>query len=69
MKSTSLKIVAALAAASLLSACGEKVQTAGDYRGKTDSKAYDANFGGDKAKWEAATRARAQNQNDHKRIP
>ena len=62
-------LIAAIAAGSLLSACGEKVQTAGDYRGKPDTKAYDANFGGDKAKWEAATRARAQNQNEYKRLP
>ena len=67
MKTFSL--IAAVMAASLLSACGEKVQTAGDYRGKPDTKAYDANFGGDKAKWEAATRARAQNQNEYKRLP
>jgi len=67
MKTRSL--IAAVLATGMLAACGERVQIAGDYRGKSDTKAYDANFGGDKAKWEAATRARAQNQNEYKRLP
>ncbi|MBL8474112.1 MAG: hypothetical protein KF778_03025 [Rhodocyclaceae bacterium] len=56
-----------LAAAAMLGACSERPQTVGDYRGKKDAKPYEANFGGDKAKWEAALRARNQNQNEYKR--
>ena len=62
------RIALMLAAATLLAACGERAQTAGDYRGKADAKPYEANFGGDKAKWEAALRARNQNQNEYKRV-
>lgn len=62
-------IILAVAAAGLLAACGEKTQTVGDYRGKTDAKPYAANFGGDKDKWEAQLRARARNQNEYRRIP
>ncbi len=58
-----------LIATSLLAACGEKAQTVADYRGKTDAKPYEANFGGDKAKWESTLRARNQNQNEYKRVP
>lgn len=58
-----------LIAAGLLAACGEKTQTVGDYRGKVDAKPYEANFGGDKAKWESTLRARNQNQNEYKRVP
>jgi hypothetical protein len=60
-------IIVLVAAAGLV-ACGEKAQVAGEYRGKTDAKPYEANFGGDKAKWEAALRARNQNQNEYKRV-
>ncbi|MBL8482515.1 MAG: hypothetical protein JNJ60_09975 [Rhodocyclaceae bacterium] len=56
-----------LAATAVLAACSERPQSVGDYRGKTDAKPYEANFGGDKAKWEAALRARNQNQNEYKR--
>ena len=58
-----------LIAAGLLAACGEKTQTVGDYRSKVDAKPYEANFGGDKAKWESTLRARNQNQNEYKRVP
>lgn len=58
-----------LIAAGLLAACGEKTQTVGDYRGKVDAKPYEANFAGDKAKWESTLRARNQNQNEYKRVP
>ncbi len=58
-----------LAMAVLLGACGEKPQTIGDYRGKTDNKPYDVKFGGDQAKWEAQVRSRVQFQNEYRRIP
>jgi hypothetical protein len=61
-------LVPLLIAGTLVAGCGEKVQTAGDYRGKLDAKPYDTNFGGDKAKWEAGLRARNQNQNEYKRV-
>jgi len=60
--------VAIVVVAGTVAACGERVQTAGDYRGKADAKPYEANFGGDKAKWEAALRARSQNQNEYSRV-
>lgn len=50
-----------------LAGCSEKVQTAADYRGKTDARPYEANFGGDKAKWESELRTRAQGQNEYVR--
>jgi hypothetical protein len=58
-----------LALAALMAACGEQTQTVGDYRGKTDAKPYEANFGGDKLKWEAQVRARSLNQNEYRRMP
>lgn len=61
-------LTAMLISAGLLAGCGETVQTAGDYRGKTDAKPYEANYGGDKAKWESALRARNQSQNEYKRV-
>jgi hypothetical protein len=61
------KLTLILMCAGLLAGCLEKSQTVADYRGKADAKPYDANFGGDKAKWEAALRARNQNQNEYKR--
>jgi major membrane immunogen (membrane-anchored lipoprotein) len=57
-----------LMGAALLTGCGEKAQTVGDYRGKADAKPYEANYGSDKAKWESALRARNQNQNEYKRV-
>lgn len=56
-----------------LNACGEQepviVYKQANYQGKTDSKPWEnAAFTGDKAKWEGAVRARAQNQNESKRI-
>lgn len=53
----------------MLAACTEKPQAIGDYRGKTDSKPYEANFAGDQAKWEAQLRARTLNQNEYRRMP
>ncbi|HEY6895951.1 MAG TPA: hypothetical protein VI279_01715 [Rhodocyclaceae bacterium] len=58
-----------LATLCCLAACSEKPQTIGDYRGKSDAKPYEANFGGDQAKWEASLRARNQSQNEYKRMP
>ena len=61
-------LTAMLISAGLLAGCGETAQTVGDYRGKSDAKPYEANYGGDKAKWESALRARNQNQNEYKRV-
>ena len=61
-------LAAMLISAGLLAGCGETAQTVGDYRGKSDAKPYEANYGGDKAKWESALRARNQNQNEYKRV-
>lgn len=56
-----------------LSGCGEREQVVvykqGKYQGKTDAKPWDGPaYGGDKTKWEAAVRARNQNQSEYKRI-
>jgi len=61
-------LAAMLISAGLLAGCGETAQTVGDYRGKTDAKPYEQNYGGDKAKWESALRARNQTQNEYKRV-
>ena len=55
-----------------LAACGEKSQVVvykqGKYQGKADTKPWDsAEFGGDKAKWEGAIKARNLNQNEYRR--
>ncbi|GAB4177389.1 MAG: hypothetical protein OHK0026_15700 [Rhodocyclaceae bacterium] len=55
-----------------LVACGERPQVTvyaqGKYQGKTDTAPYDnAAFGKDKAKWEAAVRARGQGQDEYAR--
>lgn len=61
MKTLALMLIAA----GLIAGCSEKVQTIADYRGKTDAKPYEANFGGDKTKWESALKTRAQGQNEY----
>jgi hypothetical protein len=61
------KVCLLLLAAGVLAGCGEKPQNVGQYRGKADAKPYEANYGGDKAKWEATLRVRNQNQNEYKR--
>jgi len=58
------------AAAFALAACHEIPQDAPkSYAGKADDKAYASDlFNGDKAKFEAALKARAQNQNEYLRM-
>jgi hypothetical protein len=56
-----------------LAACGERPQVVnykqGTYQGKPDTPPYKAApFNGDKAQWEHALEARAQSQNEYKRI-
>lgn len=67
-----LLAAAALAAAGL-AGCGEKEQVIvyqqGKYQGKPDTKPYDnPTFASDKAKWEAAVKARNLNQNEYSRM-
>ena len=62
-----------VAAAFVLSACGEYPQVVnykqGEYQGKTDARPHDGPpWNGDKAKWENDIRARGQNQNEYKRV-
>ena len=57
----------------LVAGCGERPQGVnykqGSYSGKPDTPPYKAApFNGDKTKWEHALEARAQNQNEYKRI-
>lgn len=60
---------AAFAAAAVFTGCTEVAQEPGkSYAGKEDSKPYASDqFKGDKAKWEQALAARAENQNDYRR--
>ena len=60
---------AAFAAAAVFTGCTEVAQEPGkSYAGKEDSKPYAGDeFKGDKAKWEQALAARAENQNDYRR--
>ena len=56
-----------------LSGCGERPQVVvykqGEYQGKADTPPYaGAAFGGDKAKWEAAMKARNARQNEYLRM-
>jgi hypothetical protein len=66
-------LVAAVAAAVGLAGCGESNQVVvykqGKYQGKADSKPWDSpEFGGEKARWETAIKARNLNQNEYRRI-
>lgn len=60
---------AAVAAAFWLGGCTEVAQEPGkSYAGKEDTKPYAGDqFKGDKAKWEQALAARADQQNDYRR--
>ena len=60
-----------VAIALALAACHEVPQDAGKvYAGKEDTKAYAGDlFKGDKAQYEKALAARAQNQNEYLRMP
>jgi hypothetical protein len=56
-----------------LAGCGERPQVVsykqGSYQGKPDTPAYKGPpFNGDKTQWDHAMEARAQNQNEYKRI-
>jgi hypothetical protein len=75
------KLAVALAALSLLAACGEKGDVTtykqGKYQGKADAKPYESApnafsngskwTAGDKASWETAIKARQQSQNEYNR--
>ena len=65
--------LAALAVVALLSACGEQPQTVtakpGQSAAKPDDKPYNNDqFKNDRAAWERTLRARADNQNEYKRV-
>ena len=62
-------LAAALVAAAAFTGCTEVAQEPGkSYAGKEDQKPYAGDqFKGDKAKWEQALAARADNQNDYRR--
>ena len=62
-------LAAAFAAAAAFTGCTEVAQEPGkSYAGKADDKAYAGDqFKGDKAKWEQALSARADQQNDYRR--
>ena len=63
----------AIAAASL-AGCGERpqelaAQKSGKYQGKPDTQPWDnAQFSSNKGQWEAAIKARNQNQNEYTRV-
>ena len=67
-----LFIIAGIAFALGLAACGERPQVIqykqGKYQGKPDQPAWDsAKFNGDRTAWELAIKQRNQNQNEYKR--
>ena len=66
-------LLAALAFAVGLTACGEKKVTSyepGKYSGAPVVQPWDSpQYGGKKADWEAGLQARTQSQNDYVRIP
>ena len=66
-------LLAAVAAAVGLAGCGESNQVVvykqGKYQGKLDSKPWDSpEFGGEKARWETAIKARNLNQHEYRRM-
>lgn len=66
-------ILALLATATMLCACGEQPQTVsakpGQSAAKLDDKPYNNDqFKNDRAAWERTLRARADNQNEYKRV-
>jgi hypothetical protein len=73
MRSVAGIVLLALPLAVFLAGCGERPQVVnykqGSYQGKPDTPAYrGAPYNGDKTQWEHALEARAQNQNEYKRI-
>ncbi|MSQ56860.1 MAG: hypothetical protein EXR35_04900 [Limnohabitans sp.] len=73
---TSIRYVAVLFVLTLLGACGDRPQALG-FKGDESASAGTVNTSfkasdwkaGDKASWEQALRARAQNQNDYVKTP
>ena len=73
MKRFAAALALTLPLALFLTGCGERPQVIdykqGSYQGKPDTPAYrGAPYNGDKTQWEHAMEARAQNQNEYKRI-
>ncbi len=67
------KLFLALGAVVVVTACGEKPQAVavkpGQSAAKPDDKPYqNEQFKGDRAAWERTLRARADNQNEYKRV-
>jgi major membrane immunogen (membrane-anchored lipoprotein) len=68
-----LAIAAAVAAAALVSGCGESTQVTvykqGQYQGKPDKQPWDNDlFKGDRAAWEKAIKSRTDGQNEYTRL-
>lgn len=68
-----MPMLAALAGALMLSACGERPQVInyhqGKYQGKPDTPAYgNAPFNGNRQQWENEMRERIQAQNEYVRL-
>ncbi|HEX7329169.1 MAG TPA: hypothetical protein VF428_11590 [Casimicrobiaceae bacterium] len=69
----SVAIAVAVAAAFVLTGCGERPQAVvykqGTYQGKTDQQPWSvAPWNGNKQQWEDAMRQRVQDQNEYKRM-
>lgn len=69
---TRIVLIAAAALGAALAGCGDRERTVvykqGKYQGKADTQPWsNAPFGGDKAKWEGALRARNQGQDESRR--
>jgi hypothetical protein len=67
------KLMLCIGALTLLAACGEKPQVALNKPGQSAAKPDDKPFGpgtqfADRAAWERSLRARADNQNEYKRV-
>ena len=76
MPTRPVRVAVLIATVTLLAACSEKAQTAGDR--KTDGKAWESAGtpytatgwkAGDQASWESQLRQRAQSQNEYLRAP
>jgi hypothetical protein len=72
-KSRLVALALGAAIALVLAGCGERPQVIvykqGSYQGKQDTLPYaNATFNGNKQEWDNALRARAQHQNEYKRI-
>jgi hypothetical protein len=72
MTRNAMLALAALAAASVLTACGERPQVVtykqGQYQGKPDTRPFaGAPWNGNQKEWDGAIRTRNQAQNEYKR--